>query len=410
MIPNLLRRTVRAATVAGLAAVVLASTGLAGPAGSVAGPAPALAASAAWTGHGGLTSIALDGADPARRTLSARRTAPFSMVGLTWADPRAELGGTAEVRTRDHRTGAWSGWRALDQDVRTPGAGPDSRGAGVRAGTQPLWTGASDGVQVRIAAAGGAGAELPAGLRVDLVDPWTGAGSAGARPAGAATAGGAAEGATVPDAPAAAAAERPAITPRSGWGADESLVVAPPTYTTETKAVFVHHTAGTNDYTCEQSADVIRAIFLYHVQGQGWNDIGYHFLVDKCGTVFEGRAGGVDKPVLGAQTYGFNTDTAGIAVLGNYNEAVSTQPVLDALAGVAAWKLGLYGHDPAGTVDLTAAADNGLYKKGQVVTLSRISGHRDGFPTECPGEHLYADLPAVRRLAVAEPVQVSPLG
>ncbi|MFB7861367.1 peptidoglycan recognition protein [Streptomyces sp. NPDC056069] len=400
MIPNLLGRTARAATLAGLAAVVVASTGLVAPAGSAATPAPALAAAATGAERGGLASIALDGADGDRRGLSARRTAPFSMIGLTWADPRAELGGTAEVRTRDHRTGRWSAWRTLDQDVRTPDAGSDSRSAGGRAGTQPLWTGLSDGVQVRI----DAGAKLPEGLRVELVDPRAGGTPAGARTAGAPRTPTSVAGA------AAAAAERPAITPRSGWGADESLVVDPPTYTTETKAVFVHHTAGTNDYTCEQSADVIRAIFLYHVQGQGWNDIGYQFLVDKCGTVFEGRAGGVDRPVLGAQTYGFNTDTTGIAVLGNYNGAVSTQPVLDAIAGVAAWKLGLYGHDPAGTVDLVAAADNGLYKKGQVVTLSRISGHRDGFPTECPGANLYADLPAVRQLAAAQPGPGAPLG
>ena len=88
------------------------------------------------------------------------------------------------------------------------------------------------------------------------------------------------------------------MTSRSAWGADESLVKDPPTYTGDTKAMFVHHTAGTNDYSCSESASIVRGVFLYHVQSNGWNDIGYHFLVDKCGTVFEGRAGGVDKPVL----------------------------------------------------------------------------------------------------------------
>ncbi|MDV9188043.1 peptidoglycan recognition protein [Streptomyces sp. SR27] len=386
MIPQLLGRTGRrAATVAGLAAVVLASTGLTATT-TAAAPTPVPASPAAdGSGHG-LRSIRLDGTDPVRRALPSRTTEPFSMIGLTWTDPRAELRGTAEVRTRDHRTGAWSAWRTLDLDVRTPETGLDGRAPGVRAGTQPLWTGPSNGVQVRVTAEPGTRASLPKGLRVELVDPMADEARAETRTSTTLTANG-----------------QPAVTPRSGWGADESLVLAPPTYTAETKAVFVHHTAGTNDYTCDQSAAIIRAIFLYHVQGQGWNDIGYQFLVDKCGTVFEGRAGGIDKPVLGAQTYGFNTDTTGIAVLGNYNEAVSTAPVLDAIAGVAAWKLGLYGYDPAGTVNLVAAADNGLYKKGQVVTLNRISGHRDGYPTECPGANLYADLPTIRQLAVPQP-------
>ncbi|AIR96202.1 N-acetylmuramoyl-L-alanine amidase [Streptomyces glaucescens] len=374
MTPHLFRRTARVVTTA---AVTLATLGLTSPA-TPAEPHPA-----------GVRSIALPGSDAALRALPARRTEPFSMVGVTWADPRAELGGTAQVRTRDRATGVWSGWRELELDVRTPEAGPDAGAGGVRAGTQPLWTGPADGVQVRVTGRHGGRSRLPEGLRVELVDPAGGSASAPARTIATATA------------TAASTAPQPAVTPRSGWGADESLVKDPATYTTDTKVVFAHHTAGTNDYTCAQSPDIIRAIFLYHVQSQGWNDIGYQFLVDKCGTVFEGRAGGIDKPVLGAQTYGFNTDTSGVAVLGNYNDALSSSPVREAVAAVAAWKLGLHGYDAAGTVVLTAAADNGKYTKGQKVTLNRISGHRDGYPTECPGNNLYADLPAIRALAAA---------
>ncbi|MFB7371205.1 N-acetylmuramoyl-L-alanine amidase [Streptomyces sp. NPDC056222] len=366
----------RTARIAAATAVALASLGLTFPS----------QAAAEISTVDGVRSIALHGPDPVRRALSARSTEPFSMLGVTWDDPRALLGGTAQVRTRSSVTGAWSGWRELDLDVRTPEVGSDSDTAGVRAGTQPLWTGPSDGVQVRVTGQHGR-SKLPGGLRVELVDPT--AAEALARSA--------------PSAPSAVVntAPQPAVVPRSGWNADESLVKDPATYTTDTKVVFAHHTAGTNDYTCDQSPDIIRAIFLYHVQSQGWNDIGYQFLVDKCGTVFEGRAGGIDKPVLGAQTYGFNTDTTGVAVLGNYNDAISSQPVLDAVAAVAAWKLGMYGYDAAATVQLSAAADNGKYTKGQKVTLNRISGHRDGYPTECPGNNLYADLATVRALASA---------
>ncbi|MFD0071368.1 peptidoglycan recognition protein [Streptomyces sp. NPDC127166] len=379
MTPHLFRFR-RTARVVAATAVTLATLGLTSP----VAPAAQIPA--------GVRSIALNGSDPAQRALSARSTAQFSMLGVTWADPRAELGGTAQVRTRDSVTGVWSGWRELELDMRTPEVGTATETGRVRAGTQPLWTGPSDGVQVRVTGQHGKLSKLPAGLRVELVDPETVAASATSYAATTATTTATATASTAP---------QPAVIPRSGWNADESLVKDPPTYTTDTKVVFAHHTAGTNDYTCDQSPDIIRAIFLYHVQSQGWNDIGYQFLVDKCGTVFEGRAGGIDKPVLGAQTYGFNTDTTGVAVLGNYNDAISSQPVLDAVAGVAAWKLGLYGYDAAGTVVLAAAADNGKYTKGQKVTLNRISGHRDGYPTECPGNNLYADLPVIRTLASA---------
>lgn len=352
----------------------------------------------------GVHTVRVPDGDPHERSLAPRTTEPFSMIGVTWDDPDAVLNGTAHVRTRSRESGEWSAWRALDTDVRTPETGPDRHRAGVRGGTQPLWTGPSDGVQVRVS-----GGRLPEGLRVELVDPDGGSDAVQttavdpdgvepdvepevAEPE-------VAEPDVVQPAAGAPRAERPAVTSRSAWGADESLVKDPPTYTTDTKAMFVHHTAGTNDYTCAQSASIVRGVFLYHVQSNGWNDIGYHFLVDKCGRVFEGRAGGMDKPVLGAHTYGFNTATSSVSVLGDYSKTTANTAVRESVAKVAAWKLGLYGIDPTGTVVLTAGADNGKYKAGQKATLHRISGHRDGYPTECPGRHLYSDLPGIRTLA-----------
>jgi hypothetical protein len=349
----------------------------------------------------GVHTVRVPDGDPRERSLAPRTTEPFSMIGVTWDDPDAALDGTAQVRTRSRESGRWSAWRALDTDVRTPETGPDRLRAGVRGGTQPLWTGPSDGVQVRVS-----GARLPEGLRVELVDPDGGADAVHTTVVepDAVEPGVAGPAAGGPD------AERPAVTARSDWGADESLVKDPPTYTTDTQAMFVHHTAGTNDYTCAESASVVRGVFLYHVRSNGWNDIGYHFLVDKCGTVFEGRAGGIDKPVLGAHTYGFNTGTSSISVLGDYNTTTANPAVRESAAKVAAWKLGLYGIDPTGTVVLTAGADNGKYKAGQKATLHRISGHRDGYPTECPGQHLYDDLPEIRTLAgkAAKPDEPAP--
>lgn len=207
-------------------------------------------------------------------------------------------------------------------------------------------------------------------------------------------------GSTSPAAPTAPAA--PAIVSRADWGADESLVVDPPSYLDTVDAVFVHHTAGTNDYDCADSAAVIRAILTYHVESNGWNDIGYNFFVDKCGTVFEGRAGGVDKPVRGAHTYGFNGYSSGVSLLGDYeNGGTPTAAAKQAIADLSAWKLGLHGVDPEAQVTLTAAADTGVYDGGEQATLNTISGHRDGYATLCPGATLYSALPEIRSAAGA---------
>ncbi|MFF7792127.1 N-acetylmuramoyl-L-alanine amidase [Streptomyces sp. NPDC007991] len=341
--------------------------------------------SSAPSSSDGVHTVRVPDGDPDVRSLAPRTTEPFSMIGVTWDDPHAVLDGTAQVRTRSRESGEWGAWRALDTDVQTPETGPDRDRAGVRGGTQPLWTGPSDGVEVRVSGEG-----LPEGLRVELVDPDGGSDAVDSAVV---------EPDAVEPAAGAPAAERPAVTSRAAWGADESLVKDPPTYTADTQAMFVHHTAGTNDYTCAESASIVRGVFLYHVRSNGWNDIGYHFLVDKCGTVFEGRAGGIDKPVLGAHTYGFNTATSSVSVLGDYGKTTANSAVRESVAKIAAWKLGLYGIDPTGTTVLTAGADNGKFKAGQTATLHRISGHRDGYPTECPGQYLYDDLPEIRTLA-----------
>ncbi|MEU6590620.1 N-acetylmuramoyl-L-alanine amidase [Streptomyces sp. NPDC046881] len=191
---------------------------------------------------------------------------------------------------------------------------------------------------------------------------------------------------------------RPRIVTRRGWGADESLRERGFVYTTKVKAAFVHHTASGNNYTCAQAPSVIRSIYRYHVTTMGWRDIGYNFLVDKCGTIYEGRAGGVAKAVLGAHTLGFNINSTGIAVIGTYGSAKPSSGVVTAVARLTAWKLGLYGANPRGKTYLTSGGGN-LYPKGKNVRLNVISGHRDGFATECPGERLYAALGTARSRA-----------
>ncbi|MFF5453270.1 peptidoglycan recognition protein [Streptomyces sp. NPDC012950] len=193
---------------------------------------------------------------------------------------------------------------------------------------------------------------------------------------------------------------RPAIVTRKGWGADESIREKTFVYTNTIKAAFVHHSATGNNYTCAQAPSVLRSIYRYHVLSSGWRDFGYNFAVDKCGNIYEGRAGGVDKPVLGAHTLGFNTSTMGIAVLGTFSKTAPPAASVTAVARLTAWKLGLHGINPKGTVTLTSGGGN-LYAKGTKVKFHAIAGHRDGFATDCPGSLLYGKLGTARTSAAS---------
>ncbi|MGW2561464.1 peptidoglycan recognition protein family protein [Streptomyces sp. NPDC001514] len=188
---------------------------------------------------------------------------------------------------------------------------------------------------------------------------------------------------------------RPPIITRKGWGADEKLRERQFVYTNGVKAAFVHHTATGNRYTCRQAPSVLRSIYRYHVLSSGWRDFGYNFAVDKCGNIYEGRAGGVAKAVLGAHTRGFNSNSMGIAVIGTYSATTPPEAAVTAVARLTAWKLGLYGVNPNTTTYLTSAGGN-KFKKGTKARLNVISGHRDGFETDCPGGRLYSKLGLAR--------------
>jgi uncharacterized protein with LGFP repeats len=213
-----------------------------------------------------------------------------------------------------------------------------------------------------------------------------------------------------PSLPASAPTERtPNIVARAGWQADESLRPAAPQYASSVKVVFVHHTTTTNNYSCSQSPAIVRGMYAYHVLSLGWNDIGYNFLVDKCGTVFEGRYGGTTRPVIGAQTYGFNTNSTGIAVIGTHTSTAASPAAVAAVAHLAAWKLAIDGVNPNGRSTLVeSASDSHGFVAGRTYTFNAISGHRDGYATACPGNALYAQLPALRALA-SQNTQTNPV-
>lgn len=199
------------------------------------------------------------------------------------------------------------------------------------------------------------------------------------------------------------AAARPPVVARSAWLDDLARhAQPPPRYDDKVVAVFVHHTDSPNGYACADAPRIIRYLYAGQTDARGWDDIGYNFLVDRCGTIYEGRAGGVDRPVTGAHTQGFNHRTAGIAALGTFTAGVPVpQAMVDAIAALTAWKLGLSGIDPRADVRLTSSNSLSRYASGTTATLPALAGHRDGYMTSCPGAALTARLPEIRETAAA---------
>ncbi|MGW0827615.1 peptidoglycan recognition protein family protein [Streptomyces sp. NPDC002845] len=195
-------------------------------------------------------------------------------------------------------------------------------------------------------------------------------------------------------------APRPPIVPRSGWLAEDGRSQPPARYDDRVVAVFVHHTDSPNGYDCADAPRIIRHLYAGQIGQRQWDDIGYNFLVDRCGTIYEGRAGGVDRPVTGAHTQGFNHRTAGIAALGTFTAGVEVpRAMTDAIAALTAWKLGLSGTDPRRSVRLVSSHDLSRYAAGTAAVLPALAGHNDGYMTSCPGEALAARLPEMREAA-----------
>ncbi len=372
------RRTLTRRRALGLGAAALAAAGLR--------PAPVLA-------RADPTVFSLELADPAGgasaaaaggwRTLPVTRApARFDLIGLGWTSGR---GVRAEVRARP-RGGAWTPWTPLHP---TGDHAPD--GAARHHGTEPCWTGTADEFQVRVAGA-------PRGLTARFVR---------AKPA--ATVARRLHLRATASRRAPRRAEAPEIIPRSAWGGHRF----PPKEAVEYSRVdlgFVHHTVSANTYAPEDSAAIVLGICRYHRDHNGWNDIGYNFLVDRYGQVFEGRAGGIDKAVVGAQAQGYNAVSTGAAAIGDHSSLPFPEAGLDALARLLAWKLSLHAVPATGRVTVTSAGgESNRYPAGRRVTLERISGHGDGDATACPGAALSAQLPALRRRTAELQGAISPL-
>lgn len=287
----------------------------------------------------------------------------FNLVGVT-----SSSGATSDrlprILVRTRTSSGWSEWSTLHSDPHAPDDGT-SEARTSRPATEPLIVEQSDALDVLVPS----DSELATGLDIHLVDPGEDE-----------------QIATTTALLEATGSDQPTILTRADWGADETIrEPGDPDYGV-IRGAFVHHTVNENDYSREDVPGIIRSIYVYHIETRGWRDIGYNFLIDRFGRIWEGRYGGISKPVVGAHTGGYNSSSFGAAVIGTYTNKVPEAAVLQAYQRLIAWKFAMHDVIP---VSLVRYPDQR--------TLPAISGHRDTTATECPGELLYDALPSLRR-------------
>ena len=229
------------------------------------------------------------------------------------------------------------------------------------------------------------GADEPTDVQVDLIEP-------GDSPADAAITDPATSGAAF------ASTDQPNIVTRAQWGADESLRDKHMDMSKTVKVAFVHHTAGTNNYGPNEGPAVVRGLYSYYINSLGYADIGYNFLVDQYGNMYEGRAGSMTEPVRQAATGGFNKRHHGGGCLRQLrNRCRASDALVRGIAHVLAFRLSSYHLDPYGSTTLRAEDGSSRYGIGDRAKFKVISGHRNAGFTACPGQRLYDRMGAIRR-------------
>jgi len=313
-------------------------------------------------------------ADDEERVAVAEDTRDFSLIGVTLDD---EPTGPVLVRTGVDG-GAWGPWEELEFDVAEElepvtdaplPEDPDGEKPGFH--SDPLWVGDASRYQLELPD-GDVVDETQVHLVYETVDRV----------------------AVAETAPAGADPGQPSMYPRSAWGARAPKVT--PSVASSLKIAVVHHSAGTNNYSSGQVPAVLRGVQAYHMDANGWNDIGYNFAVDRFGRLWEARAGGITRAVIGGHARGFNTGSTGVVVLGNFETASPSSAVTTSVSRLLAWKFAVHDVDPRTMVAYTAGAGSPKYAPGTVLPMNRIVGHRDVGLTACPGRNLYAHMRGIR--------------
>ncbi|MGO8771087.1 N-acetylmuramoyl-L-alanine amidase [Mycobacterium sp.] len=339
---------------------------------------------------------------------------PFSLVALT-----GDLAGTSTRVRAKHSDGSWGPWYQTEYETAAPDPVTPAGGEGPSEGprsTDPVFVGTTTTVQITVTRPLDAAVTLgapPAGGGPPPAPPSARPDDLGYRPASREQPFGQNISAILispPQAPAHTqwtppagvlmAGQAPVIISRAEWRADESLRCGTPQYDNGIRAAVIHHTAGSNDYSPLESAGIVKAIYTYHSKTLGWCDIAYNALVDKYGQVFEGSAGGLTKAVEGFHTGGFNRNTWGVAMIGNFDDVPPTPIQLRTVGRLLGWRLGMDGVDPKGTVQLESAGSHyTTFAAGTIATLPTIFTHRDVGNTDCPGNAAYALMDEIRDIA-----------
>ncbi len=331
----------------------------------------------------------------------------YGAIGVTWAHGTALSEDQIAVQVRTKDDAGWSPW--LDMEYSDE-HGPDPESAEAlraRPGTDEMLVGEVDEVQVRV----DTDVTTPSDLKLAVIDPGVSTETTRERAAIDTAAADGAEPAPAPspepsddgtdgtddtdgtdgaDAQLSAAAftPKPQIFSRAQWGADESMRDAGSLRYYEVHAGFVHHTVNANNYKARDVPAILRGIYAYHTKSKGWSDVGYNYLVDRFGRIWEGRYGGVDRAVVGAHTLGYNDNAFAMSAIGNYEETQPSKAMLQAYGALFAWKLSLHGVDASSKRQYVGSRN-----------FAAINGHRDAGSTACPGRYLYAKLGAIRKLA-----------
>ena len=331
-------------------------------------------------------AVVLDTADADGRIAGAIEVPEgFQTVGLSWPAEIDQAVPEMQVRTRA-ADGTWSSWSHLEKST------DDADGGSAVLTSAPVYVGEADALQL---ATVDQTATFPVGVQLSLVS------SSQVTTAAATTAG-----AVAPS----AVTKGPTIITREEWGAAPACLEpgTGPTWFPAgggLQAAAVHHTVNPNSYaTVAEAMQAIRNDQAYHQETHGWCDIGYNFLVDKWGNIYEGADGSIEQPIIGAHTGGFNTGTVGVAMVGTFTTQAGVKPSAaqrDGVAKIIGSRLAQYGINPDESTVLTAAGhtDGGRYDAGDRVTLPRVFGHRDTHATECPGALAYPLLSGIQDAA-----------
>ncbi len=285
--------------------------------------------------------------DGDRLVASNEAAGEFQLIGVDFDEPPTE-----PVYARaQNADGTWQDWKELDAN---PDEGPDGE---VNASTEPMWVGDATGWEISVGAQDSDAEVLLVKERDErnVVEATPVAGANPSPPLG--------------------------LNSRASWGARPAKAVS---YGSEVKIAVVHHSVSSNSYTASQVPAVLRGIQAYHQDGKGWSDIGYNFAVDKYGGAWEARQGGTDRPVVGAHARGFNTDSVGIVVLGDYSNVNPSAAANESVARLAGWKLLLSGHRPGEMASITSGGSSSI-PAGKTVSLRRVIGHQQVGYTACPG-------------------------